>query len=454
VYLKFLQALVVNAPFMRDWAGPGELAVFEDVAYDQLEIVQLLNKELGAEQARLLKNVEALPFATGSFGQVYQATLQDGTVVAIKVLKPSVSAHLRADLRTLSYLMKLAKFTKISDFVDIHALFDEFAETTTRETDYIAEARATKWFYDYFQNKPNVVIPKIYEQLSSRHVITQDYIGGVSLAKLLQMHAAGDDASVITKEQTGSDFWWQIQLVGQEIVHASLWSEFMMGDPHPGNIKFLPGNKIGLIDFGIVARTPHNKHAFFDLLKVYKTCYDGSFDAGSLMITALKFFDENLARSIMAIEQHGTSSSIFNKISDTSSAEFVKLMSGTSRAPELVSGGALLRIFVLLVNSGNRYGLYMDTSSAGTLRASRMFVQVIRQFSRAGEEMAIIHAILSSEIEYAIKNVHLLPEQAPVAPMHFDQALEVLGAWLSQVAENDPSLYAQLNASMRVRSYA
>ncbi len=445
--------MVVNAPFMKGWAGPGELSVFEEVVYDELDITQLLLKELGQEDSAYFKTIEPQPFAAGSFGQVYRATLHDDRQVAIKVLKPSIVANLDGDLKMLARLMKLVKFSKFSSYLDFAMLFDEFIEITKRETDYIQEARTTKWFYNYFSTNPDIVVPRIYDQLCTRHIITQDYIGGISLAKLLKEHTAGKDASALTKERIGSDFWWQLELVGKEIVHASLWSEFMLGDPHPGNIKFLEGNKVGLIDFGIVATTPADKHAFFNMLKIYKTCYDGSFNAGDMMITMLRFFDNNLAQAIAAIERHGASGSIFNKISSTTTAEFIKHIDHTGKNPELVSTGGLLRVFILLVNNGNRYGLRINTESAATLRASRMYVQVIRQFARSGEDLALIHSILYKEIDYTLNHMQLLPEPVPARPMSFENALEVLGAWLGQVAEADPSLYAQLRASIKVRNY-
>jgi predicted unusual protein kinase regulating ubiquinone biosynthesis (AarF/ABC1/UbiB family) len=454
VYLKFLQALMVNGPFTKDWAGPGELSIFEAVQYDELDINDLLANEIGDQNRAYFKTIEAQPFAAGSFGQVYLATLHDDHQVAIKVLKPSVSAHLHTDLKMLARLIKLVRFTKASNYVDFTMLFNEFAETTRQETNYIQEARATIWFYDYFKNKPSIVVPRIYEQLSSKHVITQDYIGGVSLAKLLQKHTEGEDASLINKQQTGSDFWWQLELVGKEILHASLWSEFMLGDPHPGNIKFLENNKVGLIDFGIVAKTPLNKHDYFDLIKIYKSCYDGSFNAGALMLSALRFLDDRLAQSIATIERHGNAGSIFDTISNASATDFMKHMTGPHKNNELVSGGGLLRVFLLLVNDGNRYGLHMNTQSASLLRAARMYVQVIRQFSRNSEELEIIHSVLSSEIQYGLENIQQLPEAIPTSPPSFEQALEVLGSWLSQVAESDPSLYSQLRASIRIRNYA
>src|SRR5262249_59975016 len=42
---------------------------------------------------------------------------------------------------------------------------------------------------------------------------------------------------------------------------------FFQADPHPGNVMFLPGNRLALIDFGMVGRlSPPRRNQIVDLL--------------------------------------------------------------------------------------------------------------------------------------------------------------------------------------------
>src|SRR5207248_6061151 len=87
-----------------------------------------------------------------------------------------------------------------------------------------------------------VVIPKLYRELSSRTVITLEEIKGRKLKDVLA--SGGDPAG---RKQ-----------LARHILDASFHQLFtdglFHGDPHPGNLIVLEGNRIALLDFGLVGR--------------------------------------------------------------------------------------------------------------------------------------------------------------------------------------------------------
>jgi len=448
IYVKFLQMLALNTDFMSGWAGPAELKVFEDVDFEVIDINTVIREELGTIVDDSFSSIESVPFAAGSFAQVYKATLINGQSVVIKVLKPNLAKTLRFDIRLISLFIRLFKFIMPISIVDLSSVFKNFADKTINETNYLMEADSTEWFYNYFRNNDSVVIPKIYQSLSTDNIITMDYIDGISLADLLELSQNGQDAVSVVAKHIGSNLWQQLGLLGKEMVHASLWSKFLLGDPHPGNVKLLPGNKIGLIDFGIIAESPNKKYEYLDLLKGYRSLHEGTFDAGKFVISIIKFFDENLANSIAMVDYFQNQDGLLEKKIRESAKNYMNVADQSSEA-EMLNNKQIIRVFSSLINKSNRYGLKLDLQSASLIKAARTYVQTIRQFSKNNEDQILIGYILDQEVDYAVKNSAALPDLSISKDVSLCQALETVGEWIGNVATNDPTLYIKLSKNMR-----
>ena len=59
-----------------------------------------IEEELGAPVEELFAAFDQTPIAAASIGQVYRATLPDGTTVAVKVQRPGVTETMEIDLRS------------------------------------------------------------------------------------------------------------------------------------------------------------------------------------------------------------------------------------------------------------------------------------------------------------------------------------------------------------------
>lgn len=216
------------------------------------EAKAILEHELGAPVDQLFRDLQKEPLAAASIGQVYQATLQDGTKVAVKVQRPKIAQLIDTDLEILTDLARLAEQTidwarkyRLCDIVD------ELGRALRMELDYMAEARNAERFAEHSKSWPHVHIPEIYWEYCTSRVLTMAYKEGIRLSDAERLDQAGID-----KRQTAIT-------VANCILHQILLDGFFHGDPHPGNIFVQQNGELVLLDFGMVGRlTPAMKKHF------------------------------------------------------------------------------------------------------------------------------------------------------------------------------------------------
>ena len=111
-----------------------------------------------------------------------------------------------------------------------------------RELDFALEGRQYERFRDHFASDPGIFIPKVYWEYTTERLLTIDYIDGVKSSDLEGMARAGIDRREIAR-RAATAFLKQVMIHG-----------YFHGDPHPGNLFVLPGNRLWFVDFGIVGR--------------------------------------------------------------------------------------------------------------------------------------------------------------------------------------------------------
>src|SRR5437588_3049529 len=142
-----------------------ELRALQDdvrpVPFEQVE--RVLEEDLGNTVERLFLEFEERPIAAASIGQVRRAVLPTGKRVAVKVQRPGAPRQIEADLALLYQAAKLVKErVHALDFIDAHALVDEFARQIRQELDYRLEARNAQASHHDFAGDPHVHVPKVY----------------------------------------------------------------------------------------------------------------------------------------------------------------------------------------------------------------------------------------------------------------------------------------------------
>lgn len=206
------------------------------------KIEKLVEEELGQPSGELFTQFDSKPLASASIGQVHAAQLPSGEFVVVKVQHPGIENKVREDLEVLAGLAQLAE--RIPEFAPYRpvATVAEMARTLRRELDFGREERNLLQFHAFFSGKPTVRIPRPMTELCTARVLTMERIDGVNLENKQQLRAAGFDLEEIARH--GAELY--LEMIFQ---HG-----FYHADPHPGNIMLLPGNVIGLLDFGMVGR--------------------------------------------------------------------------------------------------------------------------------------------------------------------------------------------------------
>jgi predicted unusual protein kinase regulating ubiquinone biosynthesis (AarF/ABC1/UbiB family) len=100
----------------------------------------------------------------------------------------------------------------------------------------------------------NVVFPKYYPELSSKRIITMDWLEGLHLKEFLNTNPSQQ-----LRNQIGQALWdfYNYQQHELRAVHA---------DPHPGNFMITAEGKLGVIDFGCIKEMPDDfYYPFFAL---------------------------------------------------------------------------------------------------------------------------------------------------------------------------------------------
>jgi predicted unusual protein kinase regulating ubiquinone biosynthesis (AarF/ABC1/UbiB family) len=199
----------------------------------------MVRDELGEPPEDLFAEFEKEPFAAASFGQVHRARLKSGERVAVKIQYPAIARTIDADLRNIGALLFPARLGKDWEFVKRQ--FEEIRRMLKLEVDYETEAESMRQARRLFRTEDGILVPNVYDQYSTRRVLTADYLPGQHLQAFL---ATNPD------QTTRNDFGTKIYTSWARMYRAHM----NYADPHSGNYLFMSGGRLGLLDFGCVQR--------------------------------------------------------------------------------------------------------------------------------------------------------------------------------------------------------
>jgi len=240
------------------------------------EMEKVLIEEFGDYKKYFPNEFELL--ASASIGQVYKTTLFNGDEVAVKILKPNIEEIIYADIFILERLAKLLRDRLLVYGIDSVRIIEEFAKSIKKELDFNIEALNLKRFKANFKNNPKVKVPNLYDNLSTKRVLTLEYIDGIKIS----------NKELLSKYYDLKE----IARVGVELVAEQIFvHRFFHADPHPGNLMVSEG-KIVFLDFGIVGKI--SKEDRNSLLKlVYYVAHKDEEKAAEYVIKLAKITDES-----------------------------------------------------------------------------------------------------------------------------------------------------------------
>ncbi|MEM1207098.1 MAG: AarF/ABC1/UbiB kinase family protein [Acidobacteriota bacterium] len=214
------------------------------------EVERVVAQELGDLPGRLFDHFESKPLASASIGQVHVAWLR-GQKLAVKVQRPAAAREFGGDCRILELLAGLIEGLRLERFRFLVGPIREVVEWTRDELDYRREAQFLTAMGRCSESRPHQTVPRVSARLSSRRVLTMEFLDGVSLLDYLRAVDAGDRVTLRRLAGLGFD----PEVFAIHVIENFLEQSFVDGvfhaDLHPANLMILPGNTVGYLDLGI-----------------------------------------------------------------------------------------------------------------------------------------------------------------------------------------------------------
>ncbi len=206
------------------------------------EAIALIEAELGKPLYTLYRDFDPTPLAAASLGQVHKARLHTGEDVVVKVQRPGLDKLFDLDFRVLGKLVRFShRYLPWTRQYELEAIHQEFSEILYREIDYVQEAMNADRFRFNFRDQPRIRAPKIYPQLTTRKVLTMEYLPGIKINDRKSIEACGLDVREIN--QLGICCY----------LKQLLQDGFFQADPHPGNMSVSRSGDLIFYDFGMMA---------------------------------------------------------------------------------------------------------------------------------------------------------------------------------------------------------
>jgi predicted unusual protein kinase regulating ubiquinone biosynthesis (AarF/ABC1/UbiB family) len=255
VYIKLGQWLssradILPQPYLE------ELSKLQDsvpsAPFDQVK--PIIEKDLGPIDKKF-DEIDPNPISGASLGQVYRGTIS-GQQIVVKVKRPGIEKVVAKDLQVLKRVLPLAlRFVDPNLRYSAKAMLSQFIETIHEEMDYKNESVNLKRIKEDMADSPNVIVPSVYDDYSSKNVLTMEYLPGIKVTNIQALDEKGIDREQLVIDVHKVFF---TMLLKHSVFHA---------DPHPGNISVTDDGKLILYDYGMVGRI--NNETRFKLIRLY-----------------------------------------------------------------------------------------------------------------------------------------------------------------------------------------
>ena len=207
-----------------------------------------MQAELGPDWRERFADFDFKPAAAASLGQVHRATSLAGERLACKLQYPDMASAVETDLSNLDLLFSLRR--RAGAPIDTREIAREIRERVREELDYQHEAKVARLYRAMLADRPFVRVPRVEESLSTRRLLTLQWLDGEPLVAFETAPQEARDAIAVGLFEA----WWR-PFLRYGVIH---------GDPHLGNYTVAAsggGDKrriegVNLFDYGCVRIFP------------------------------------------------------------------------------------------------------------------------------------------------------------------------------------------------------
>lgn len=200
----------------------------------KIDLLKQFKESFDQTPEDLFSEFDYRPMAAASIGQVHKAKLKSGEYVAVKVQYPNIEKIVENDLKQMdtikTMLEKIIPNMEASDHI-----IGELKRSLMEECNYILEAKNIKAFGENFKDSDKIIIPKVFEEYSTKTILTMEFMEGDHYEETLDYPQEVRD----NLAQAFYDFHFT-SLCDHRHIHA---------DPQHGNYLF-SHDKITVLDFG------------------------------------------------------------------------------------------------------------------------------------------------------------------------------------------------------------
>lgn len=236
-------------------------------------VLKTFKKSFGKFPDQLFDSFNTQAINAASIGQVHQAE-KDGKSLAVKIQYPGVADSVKSDLAIVKPIAM-----KMFNIKGEHSeqFFKEVEDKLLEETDYILELSQSQEVVEKCAHIPNIKFPKYYPALSSKQIITMDWMTGIHLSEFTQINTDQDAANKLGQAL------WDFYMYQMHVLHK------VHADPHPGNFLISEEKELIALDFGCMKEIPDEFfNPYFQLFKKEVIEDEVQFEANLMALEVLK----------------------------------------------------------------------------------------------------------------------------------------------------------------------
>ncbi len=264
------------------------------------QMIEIIHRE----NPNLLKvaKIDSLQ-AAGSVAQVYQATMNNGDKIAIKVLRPRIRKEFAENLALLDYLAKMIqKFFPKSKRLKLNEVINVLRHSSSVELDMNLEAAAAERLRKNCESHGNLLyVPQVFWEYSTASVLVMEWVKGKSLNEIITQPKVEYNAAKIA-EKLALGFFAQAHEDG-----------FFHADIHGGNIIVDEQNRVFLIDCGIVSFLPTRDR--LAIARILHAFINGDYDKVADLHFQSGYIPANESKSLFTLACHSIAAPIMDKSS-------------------------------------------------------------------------------------------------------------------------------------------